>query len=198
MPALALRAENASRRAVDIPLSPARSLWFLRSNGPLHILTHRLPPDAMSSPASRRSNRNSVNGTPRRTSARNSEAPRSSPALPDADAANDQLRMEAEQASQDLPYENTPRAAVRSSQNTSQSQNPPTSSPLFFRSSPANGSQSQSQSANGAAGNGMNISSPLRQQTALSSDGGRTPRASGVGQLTGGMDDCMHILQTHH
>lgn len=132
----------------------------------------------MSSPASRRSNRNSVNGTPRRSAA-NSEALMSDPSLPDADAANDQLRSEADQASQD-----TPRANARSSQNTSQSQAPPTSSPLFFRSSPAGSqsqSQSQSQSLNAPAGNGVNVSSPLRQQSdAASSRGGRTPRPSGA------------------
>ncbi|KAK5117188.1 hypothetical protein LTR85_008956 [Meristemomyces frigidus] len=126
----------------------------------------------MSSPTSRRSNRNSVNGTPRR-SARGSQAPPSSdPVVPDA-AADDQ------QASQNGSQQNTPRGNARSSQQTSQSQAPPTSSPLFFRSSPA-GSQSQSQSLNVPAANGVNISSPLRQQSAAgSSDGGRTPRAAG-------------------
>ena len=130
----------------------------------------------MSSPASRRSNRNSVNGTPRRSSTRGSETPISDPPLPDSDAANDQLQSEADQASQ-----NTPRADAQPSQNTSQSQAPPTSSPLFFRSSPAGSqSQSQSQSLGVPAGNGINISSPLRQQSdAASSQGGRTPRPSG-------------------
>ncbi|GAB7347599.1 hypothetical protein MBLNU459_g4477t1 [Dothideomycetes sp. NU459] len=86
---------------------------------------------------------------------------------------DDQLRSEASQASQDslqVPDQNTPRAN-RSSQNTSNI--PPTSSPLFFRSSPANGS------ANGASANNLDISSPLRQQSAAPSDGGQTPRASG-------------------
>ncbi|EMC96106.1 hypothetical protein BAUCODRAFT_148939 [Baudoinia panamericana UAMH 10762] len=103
--------------------------------------------------------------------------------MPDADAANDQLQSEAEYASQqDLPSQNTPRGNSRSSQGTSQSQVPPTSSPLFMRQSP-NGSQSQSQSQglNVPGINGVGISSPLRQQTVAggSSEGGRTPRATG-------------------
>ena len=131
----------------------------------------------MSPPASRRSNRNSLNGTPRR-SARNSDAPMSDASPPDADAANDQLQSEADQAGE----QTTPQAGARSSQNTSQSQAPPTSSPLFFRSSPAGSqSQSQSQSLNVPAANGVNGSSPLRQQSdAASSQDGRTPRASGA------------------
>jgi len=137
----------------------------------------------MSSPVSRRSNRNSVNGTPRRSD-RNSEAPPSSdPILPDADMADEQLQSEDRQASQTGSAQNTPRGTTRSSQQTSQSQAPPTSSPLFFRSSPAaSQSQSQSQSLNVPNGNGVNVSSPLRHQSAAnSSAGGRTPRASGGG-----------------
>ena len=132
----------------------------------------------MSSPEQRRSNRSSVNGTPRRTT-RSSQAPASSPSLPNDQnenaAADQQLRSEASDANmQDL----TPRGAARSSQNISQSQAPPTSSPLFFRSSP-NGSQSQGQNAQQSAGAS---SSPLKRQVdAPSSDGGRTPRASGMG-----------------
>lgn len=131
----------------------------------------------MSSPEQRRSNRSSVNGTPRRSS----QAPASSPSLPNDQnenaAADQQLRSEASDANmQDV----TPRGATRSSQNISQSQAPPTSSPLFFRSSP-NGSQSQSQSAQQSAGAAA-PSSPLKRQVdAPSSDGGRTPRASGMG-----------------
>ena len=140
----------------------------------------------MSSPAFRRSARNSINGTPRRTQ-RNSEAPVSSPVLPAANTPDEQLRQETEQASsqngqQDADMQDTtPRAQARSSQNESQSQAPPTSSPLFFRSSPG-GSQSQSQTLNAPQGaNGINISSPLRQQRSAlpSSEGGRTPRAIG-------------------
>ena len=131
----------------------------------------------MSSPTSRRSNRNSVNGTPRRSN-RNSQAPMSDAPLPDADAANGQPQPEAEQPLQ----QGTPTGNAQASQNTSQSQAPPTSSPLFFRSSP-NGSQSQSQSQslNVPGANGFNVSSPLRQQhDAASSQGGRTPHASGA------------------
>ncbi|TKA83678.1 hypothetical protein B0A55_00294 [Friedmanniomyces simplex] len=135
-----------------------------------------------SSPASRRSNRRSVNGTPQRRN-RNSQAPPSSdPALPDTEAAEQQLQSEAQHASsQNGSNQNTPRGNIRSSQNESQSQAPPTSSPLFFRSSPAGSqSQSQSQSLNVPGANGVVASSPLRQQAAAgSSDGGRTPRAHG-------------------
>ncbi|KAK0274926.1 MCM DNA helicase complex subunit [Friedmanniomyces endolithicus] len=134
-----------------------------------------------SSPASRRSNRRSINGTPQRRS-RNSQAPPSSdPILPDADAAEEQPQSEPQQASQDNRNQNTPRGNDRLSQDESQSQAPPTSSPLFFRSSPAGSqSQSQSQSLNVPRANGVAVSSPLRQQAgAGSSDGGRTPRANG-------------------
>ncbi|KAK1062229.1 MCM DNA helicase complex subunit [Friedmanniomyces endolithicus] len=134
-----------------------------------------------SSPASRRSNRRSVNGTPQRRS-RNSQAPPSSdPILPDADAAEQQQQSDVQQPSQDDRNQNTPRGNVRLSQDESQSQAPPTSSPLFFRSSPAGSqSQSQSQSLNLPRANGVAVSSPLRQQAAArSSDGGRTPRAHG-------------------
>lgn len=136
----------------------------------------------MSSPSSRRSNRNSTNGTPRR-SQRSSQAPASSPSLPNDDnAADQQLRSEASsQQNGNGDGDLTPRGtATRSSQ---QSQAPPTSSPLFFRSSPG-GSESQSQSqrlgvpqGSGAVGG----SSPLRRQVQPqgSSEGGRTPRANG-------------------
>jgi DNA replication licensing factor MCM4 len=73
----------------------------------------------------------------------------------------------------------TPRGVARSSQNISQSQAPPTSSPLFFRSSP-NGSQSQSQNVQ-TVGPGPPSSPLKRQMDAPSSEGGRTPRASGMG-----------------
>nr|POE74390.1 dna replication licensing factor mcm4 [Quercus suber] len=125
-------------------------------------LTSKIWP-GMSSPTSRRSNRSSTNGTPRR-STRGSLTP----------GADDQVLPDAGESTQ-----NTPRAGTRSSQQTSQSQVPPTSSPLFFRSSPA-GSQSQSQSQlldARANANGITISSPLRHID--SSDGGRTPRAAG-------------------
>lgn len=146
-------------------------------------------PSTMSSPEQRRSNRSSVNGTPRR-SARSSQAPASSPALPNNGnaAADEQLRSEADDANmQDV----TPRGNTRSSQNISQSQAPPTSSPLFFRSSP-NGSQSQSQQGGRAGG----ASSPLKSQADVpSSDGARTPRASGM-MMGGGMYLEERILYT--
>ena len=141
----------------------------------------------MSSPANRRSTRSSANNTPQRRSQRSSQAPRSSeppasdPPLPDAedDLPNSQANGRAATSQR-----GTPRASQ--SQSQSQSQAPPTSSPLFFRSSPA-GSQSQSQSQSlGVPANNVNGSSPLRQRTdaatpgALSSAGGRTPRANGA------------------
>ncbi|KAF7190619.1 DNA replication licensing factor mcm4 [Pseudocercospora fuligena] len=140
---------------------------------------------ADSSPASRRSTR-SNNNTPRR-SQRGSQAPRSSaappsdPPQPDEDAANSQLQSEADAASS---RNGTPRGTQNSN---SQSQAPPTSSPLFFRSSPAGSqSQSQSQSLGVPARGSVNGSSPLRQRSdaqtpaGLSSEGGRTPRANGA------------------
>ncbi|GAB7341172.1 hypothetical protein MBLNU457_7467t1 [Dothideomycetes sp. NU457] len=106
-------------------------------------------------------------------SQRGTEAPRSSP--PAEYGPDDQLRSEASQASQQQAQsQETPRAN-RTSQDTSQ--NNLTSSPLFFRSSPANGSTTRSV-INGS--NGIGASSPLRQQSAAPSDGGRTPRASGM------------------
>ncbi|KAM0704796.1 hypothetical protein Q7P35_007582 [Cladosporium inversicolor] len=144
----------------------------------------------MSSPEQRRSNRSSVNGTPRR-SARSSQAPASSPSLPNNGnnaAADEQLRSEADDANmQDV----TPRGATRSSQNISQSQAPPTSSPLFFRSSP-NGSQSQSQQGGRAA---VGASSPLKSQADVpSSDGARTPKASGM--MMGGDSSPIHYASS--
>ena len=126
----------------------------------------------MSSPTSRRSNRNSTGGTPRRSN-RNSQGPMSDASLPGSDHPNDQPARTSQQG--------TPRAGAQASQDTSQSQAPPTSSPLFFRSSPAGSqSQSQSQSLSVPAANGVNVSSPLRQQNdQTSSQGGQTPRASG-------------------
>ncbi|RMY56763.1 hypothetical protein D0865_03474 [Hortaea werneckii] len=133
----------------------------------------------MSSPPSRRSAGNSSNNTTPRRSARGSQAPppSSDPIVPEAQTPDNQLQEET-QGSQGDSQQNTPRGNARSSQNTSQSQAPPTSSPLFFRSSPA-GSQSQSQNTGAPAGqNAVNISSPLRHQA--SSEGGRTPRATGL------------------
>lgn len=120
----------------------------------------------MSSPTQRRSQRASESVTPRQDQ-QNTEIPPSSPMQTGSDGPDEQLRTEsqASQPSLQLPNQETPRAN-RSSQNTSQI--PPASSPLFFRSSPANGSQ------DGA--NGVNISSPLRQESLAPSDGGATPR----------------------
>ncbi|CAK1367425.1 unnamed protein product [Cercospora beticola] len=140
----------------------------------------------MSSPTQRRSTRGSANNTPRR-SQRGSQAPRSSeppasdPPLPEGEDLPDaQLQSEANAAS-------SQRGTPRTTQNSnSQSQAPPASSPLFFRSSPAGSqSQSQSQSLGVPARGSVNGSSPLKQRTdantpaGFSSDGGRTPRANG-------------------
>jgi hypothetical protein len=93
-------------------------------------------------------------------------SPPPAPSSPPQDnyGPDEQLRNEAA-ASQDFlqPTDNT-------TQNSSQ--RPPASSPLFFQSSPA---------ANAGA-DGM--SSPMRAESALPSDGGPTPRASG--QTIGG------------
>ncbi|KAK5115522.1 hypothetical protein LTR62_001181 [Meristemomyces frigidus] len=131
----------------------------------------------MSSPTSRRSNRNSVNGTPRNRN-RNSQGPPSSdPVVPNVDNAAPGSHPQA--APQNSSQNSTPRGVARASQ--SQSQQGPTSSPLFFRSPTGAESQSQSQSLNVPNGNGVSVSSPLRQQAVAggSSDGGRTPRAAG-------------------
>ncbi|KAK7533040.1 MCM2/3/5 family-domain-containing protein [Phyllosticta citribraziliensis] len=114
----------------------------------------------MSSPAPRRSTRSSASATPRR-STRNSQVPQSSPL---AAGADEQLRFEASQGSQ---TQSTPRARVQ------QQNNVPSSSPLFYNTSPANGSAP----INGA--NGVDASSPTRHQPA-STDGDRTPRASAM------------------
>ncbi|KAI9812035.1 MAG: hypothetical protein M1827_004927 [Pycnora praestabilis] len=108
----------------------------------------------MSSPASRRSQRNSLSATPKRA-ARDSQQSLSSQ---ERDAA--QL-LEDSQESQKLPSQSTPRASRH---------NVATSSPLFFRSSPVN------PSAAPPAAERMQISSPLRQDS-IATDGERTPRA---------------------
>ncbi|KAF2478320.1 MCM-domain-containing protein [Lindgomyces ingoldianus] len=109
----------------------------------------------MSSPAQRRSQRSSA--TPRRNgrSARNSQIPSSSPA---PTGPEQQLHSEASQASERVS-QNTPRNA--------RLQTASTQSPLFFRSSPVNGSAS-------GAGNGAGASADAV------TDGDRTPRASGI------------------
>jgi hypothetical protein len=93
-------------------------------------------------------------------------SPPAAPSSPPQDnyGPDEQLRSEAA-VSQDLlqPTDGT-------TQNSSQ--RPPASSPLFFQSSPA---------VNGGADD---MSSPMRAESALPSDGGPTPRASG--QTIGG------------
>lgn len=131
----------------------------------------------MSSPPQRRPDGSSEAGTPRR-SPTNTDAIRSSPMQTDF-GPDDQLQAEASQASipsLQVPDQGTPRANSASQNN---SQIPATSSPLFFRSSPAN------PSIDGSV-HGVPISSP-----APPSDGGATPRASG--QTIGGRVTCYSL-----
>jgi hypothetical protein len=123
----------------------------------------------MSSPTSRRSQRNSA--TPRRSS-RASQAPTSSP-------AGDQLRSEASQASQSShrSQRGTPKGKLASS-------NPPSSSPLFF---------GRSQKGTPTASiHRHDVSSPLRQE-ANASDLERTPRAT-RDQARGGRRRFVHAV----
>ncbi|KAL1646409.1 MCM DNA helicase complex subunit [Diplodia intermedia] len=127
----------------------------------------------MSSPAQRRSQRNSVSATPRR-SQRNSQIPPSSPT-----AANQQLQSEASQAS-------TPRSRI-------QQQNIPTSSPLFYNgSTPARSSAAANGASNGTDGDrtprasAMNIgdSSPIRYSSSSpgrATNAQREPRSASSG-----------------
>ncbi|KAI9654350.1 MAG: hypothetical protein M1821_006666 [Bathelium mastoideum] len=116
----------------------------------------------MSSPTSRRTARNSGSATPAR-STRSSQVPASSPMDLGPD---EQLRSEASQASErEQDAQGTP-SALRQTGIAS-------SSPLFFRSSPANGSTAR------PSGNGVNISSPLGRD-GNTTDGDRTPRPSGL------------------
>ena len=121
----------------------------------------------MSSPAPRRSQRNSQSATPSR-SLRSSQPPRSSPAP-------------AEASSQNGSKNGTPRQA-RASQLAS--------SPMFFQSSPANGNGSAAGAPSSPLRQMSNTqstdthaapSSPLRHMTDTQSvsNGDRTPRASG-------------------
>ena len=141
-----------------------------------HVQSHPSPPSLlrtnthpthyakMSSPSHRRQ-RSSQSGTPKRSSRKSSQAPPSSPPM-DPSAA--QLLGEA--ASSQPGSRGTPRNSRKAQLS---------SSPVFYRSSPANGA---------ASARNMEISSPLRQVTndhALTDDGDRTPRATG--QLIGGM-----------
>jgi DNA replication licensing factor MCM4 len=116
----------------------------------------------MSSPSHRRQ-RSSQSGTPKRSSRKSSQPVATSPSM-DPSAA--QLLGEA--ASSQAGSQGTPRNV------------PLSSSPMFFRSSPANGA---------STGRNVDISSPLRRQVtndlAMTDGGDRTPRPSG--QLIGGM-----------
>ncbi|KAI9673927.1 MAG: hypothetical protein M1817_002133 [Caeruleum heppii] len=108
----------------------------------------------MSSPASRRSKRSSQSETPRRTAARNSQQPPSSPTVPNGATA--------QSTSQSTPRANR--------------QAPPSSSPMFMRTSPINPPSAPSST------NGLDRSSPY-PGAAHTDDGGQTPRAgpSGLG-----------------
>lgn len=105
----------------------------------------------MSSPTQRRSQRSSASATPRR-SARSARSSHA-PSSPAPGGPDEQLQSEASQASQRVSQA-TPRNARLQSASTQ--------SPLFFRSSPAN-----------ASGSGAANDAP-------ESDGGATPRASGM------------------
>jgi DNA replication licensing factor MCM4 len=113
----------------------------------------------MSSPASRRSNRNSA--TPRRTP-RSSQAPATSP--------DNQLMSEASHAPQSPQ---SSRAGSQNQSNTPRGQlstkNVPSSSPMRFGSS--------AKSVRSGSAISGDVSSPLRQHS-NASDGDRTPRAN--------------------
>ncbi|KAI9701794.1 MAG: hypothetical protein M1836_001138 [Candelina mexicana] len=111
----------------------------------------------MSSPASRRSQRDSLSGTPKRASTR-SQQPPSSPVVGPEQGGSQTFPQNS--PSKQRPPQGTPRGAR---------QNVVSSSPLFFQSSPANG-------ASAPTGQRMEISSPLRQES-NATDGDRTPRA---------------------
>jgi hypothetical protein len=115
----------------------------------IHTLT-------MSSPSHRRQ-RSSQSGTPKRTSQRNSSALPSSP----PDPAATQLQNEAASS-----QGGTPRRGV------------PSSSPMNYRSSPADIARANRE---------RDVSSPLRQMTntQTTGDGDRTPRASANGLIGG-------------
>ncbi|EKG21177.1 Mini-chromosome maintenance DNA-dependent ATPase [Macrophomina phaseolina MS6] len=123
----------------------------------------------MSSPAHRRSTRNSASATPRR-SQRNSQIPPSSPT-----AADQQLQSEASHAS-------TPR-------NRTQQQSIPTSSPLFYNSTPGSNAPAANGASNGTDGDRtprastMNVgdSSPIRYSSSSptrAANAQREPRSS--------------------
>ena len=120
-------------------------------------------PVAMSSPASRRSQRNSLTSTPAR-STRNSQLLGGGPTA---------ISRQAPPPNHDIAS-TSPQADLQATPRASR-QNVALSSPLFFRSSPANGV------ADANMNDGMNISSPLRK----TSIAGSTPR--GRPQAVGGI-----------
>ncbi|PNS20738.1 DNA replication licensing factor mcm4 [Sphaceloma murrayae] len=123
----------------------------------------------MSSPSSRRT------ATPRR-STRPNEIPESSPIQPGF-GPDEQLRSEASQASNRQQSQETTPRGNRTSQETSQ--NPSTSSPLFYQSSPVNGSVSRLNAPSNGT-NGVGFSSPLRMSSEPPMDDAQTPRPSGM------------------
>jgi len=107
--------------------------------------------------------RNSQSATPRRSARNSSQALPSSPTQGAGPAAGQLFGENA--SSQDDRAEGTPRGSAQA---------PPTSSPMFFQSSPARRT---------AANGNIDVSSPLRQMTntqTTNEDRDRTPRASGM------------------
>ena len=142
-----------TKRRIAFHPPPHRTSHISYTTRHPHPTKHRGTP-AMSSPASRRSKRNSVNSTPARGSQPSQEQTSSQPA-----------NMEAT-GSQPDGAQSTPQAPR---------QNLASSSPLFFRSSPSNASQAGPQE--GPSRGAMDISSPLKQ-VSNAGDEDRTPRAS--------------------
>ena len=139
----------------------------------------------MSSPASRRSQRNSLTATPTRA-ARNSLQPPSSLAVMAQEQSQPQQNGAA--SHQHIQSPGTPRASQ---------QNMAASSPLFFRSSPVNGA------ANANENERMEISSPLRQASSVpDNDGtprGRAPPPNGQSEsgINGRHADVFRRFLTH-
>lgn len=162
------RRDKLKRKRVFSSLNPlVRSHTLLNVTTP--TITSVIDNTKMSSPSHRRQ-RSSVSGTPKRSSRRSSQALPSSP--PDPSAA--QLLGEAASSQTAPGTQGTP---------LNGRQPPVSSSPMFFRSSPAPG---------GPVGVNMDISSPLRQVSTgpATTDGDRTPRAN---QLIGGMHSPIFI-----
>ncbi len=135
----------------------------------LHCTTSHIK---MSSPSHRRQ-RSSQSATPRRTSARNA-----TPAVPSSppDPAAAQLHSEAASSQGN----GTPRRGAAA---------PPSSSPMNYRSSPADIARMNRE---------RDVSSPLRQMTntqTTQEDGERTPRATTSGLIGGDYDENQDIQQ---